>query len=252
MPKLWRWAERKRAIIAFAALCWLGYLAAVLAIMYWAFPPVLAQTPSLFLVVLVVFVGPPAWIHFNWVTAPGYLFMSNGIRRFRFSERLAAQVSRRKNADNIFGVPMLPADMRTTVCVPSASVNMSSDQRTKLVGGTWDPYLYAAAALHPDSGVLPKRTTAGAIWLDSDRLTFTAGRWRPGAVLSIPFSRVVGVWNGADIPTISSGNVIVVVVEAGGDELLFPFEVARRDSDSNRRVTVEAMVAAFRGIAQSK
>lgn len=74
---------------------------------------------------------------------------------------------------------------------------------------TWDEYLYVATGILFPDRTLPTRTLKSSVQFGSTGLTLSAGRWRPGVVLELPFSKIVGVWNGSDIKTIDSGGVLV-------------------------------------------
>ena len=53
---------------------------------------------------------------------------------------------------------------------------------------------------------------------------------------------IVGVWNGSKIETIDSGGILVVVVDAGEDELLFPFEIMRWKDRPRQRSAVDELI----------
>lgn len=53
---------------------------------------------------------------------------------------------------------------------------------------------------------------------------------------------IVGVWNGSKIATIDSGRVLVVVVDAGEDELPFPFEIMRWNDRPRQRSAVDELI----------
>ena len=89
---------------------------------------------------------------------------------------------------------------------------------------------------------VPTRTCKATLEFGSEGLTLSAGRWRPGLVLKLPYSAIIGVWNGSDIKTISSGGVLVVVVATEHDEILLLFEVAHVKAGPSERTTVEVLV----------
>ena len=53
---------------------------------------------------------------------------------------------------------------------------------------------------------------------------------------------IVGVWNGSKIATIDSGGILVVVVDAGEDELLFPFEIMRWNDRPRQRSAADELI----------
>lgn len=242
MSERWTWNRRKSRIRLASTACWVAYLVIVLAIIFIFLPPVISQNFVIFLGMVTVFVGPPAWIHYNWMHDPGYLLMSNGTRRVRFSRQVQAQISRRNNVDNAFGVPRLPADLRTSAKAGRSLASLPADEEIASVQSAWDDYLLISSlALFP-AGNYPKNTVTTRLELGADRLVLSAGRWRPGVVLNLPYSRIVGLWRGSDIATIASGDVLVVVVDTGDDEVLFPFEVIRRTAGMSKRETVDALI----------
>lgn len=207
--------------------------------------PILDQIPGvivIFLAFLAVFIVPPAWIHIAWVFFPGYLFMSNGIRSVGFSDIVQAQLSAKHNHANAFDVPPLPADLRT-------SISLSHPDHRALVSGeatsatvAWDDYRYTPSSMLFPKSTFPNTACRARLEVDPDGLTLTAGRWRPATVFELPYSMIVGVWNGSQIVTIDSGRVLVVVVDTGEDELLFPFEITRWNDGPRERSAVDELI----------
>ena len=242
MPSYWTWGERSRRIRFVIALCWLAYMFVVLGVIAFALPPVIIQIPLLFWAFIVLFVGPPAWINFVWVYFPGYLF-SFTIRSLSFNDLISAQVSHHSNTYSGFGVPKLPTDLRTSIprtVLTGLETGKGGFASTHV---SWDEYLYVSSAIVFTGRKMPTRTCRATLEFGPEGLILTAGRWRPGLVLELPYSEIVGVWNGSDIKTIDSGGVLVVVVAAGQDEILFPFEVVRAKSGLNERRTVEVLIS---------
>ena len=242
MHRRWTWLERRRKIRWIATACWSAYLATVLITVALVLPRSTTYYPGLFASLVVLAVGPPAWIHYNWIFNPAYLFGSNGIRRIRFTEQVQSQVSLKNNVGNAFGVPLVPLDLRTPLSRVAGGGGERSGADFTLIRVVWDDYLYIpGCALFPGLAV-PKRTLPAILDFGSDGLILSVGRWRPGVVFELPYSRIVGVWNGSQIKTIDSGGVLVVVVDSGDDELLFPFEVVRVAPKQSPRVAVEEMI----------
>lgn len=200
------------------------------------------QFPQAFLIAVALFVLPPAWIHVNWVFNPEYLFTSNGARRIRFSEHVEAQVSLKSNIVNDFGIPRLPVDLRTSPSRGVGGADQSAHLEMTLTRVLWDDYLYIPGRALIPAGPFPKRTLSAILEFGPDGLMLSAGLWRPGVVLELPYSRIIGVWNGSQIKTIDSGGVLVVVVDSGDDDLLFPFDVVRVTPKQSPRAAVEALV----------
>lgn len=109
----WTWQQRSRRIRSIVVACWSAYVVISAGVMVLVVPPILYQAPVLVLCIFAAFILPPAWIHVAWVYFPGYLFMSNGIRRIRSSDIVEAQISATHNRSNALGVPPLPAELRT-------------------------------------------------------------------------------------------------------------------------------------------
>lgn len=243
MPCYWTWPQRRRRICIAVAACWLANAIVVLSVIAFALPSWIIQNPFMLLVFALVFLGPPAWINVSWVYFPGYLFGSNGIGRLLFNDVVQAQVSRNSNAHNGFGVPSLPADLRTPIPRAVGTGLESSNRGFASTPVVWDQHLYVASAIVFAGRVVPKRTCRATLEFGSEGLILSVGRWRPGLVLELPYSAIVGVWNGSDIKTTNSGSVLVVVVAIEHDEILLPFEVARVRVRPNERRTAEALVA---------
>lgn len=243
MSSTWTWSERKRRIRFVLAFCWLAYVLATFGVIAFVLPSWIIQNPFMVLVFTLVFLGPPAWINISWVYFPGYLFGSNGIRRLLINEVVQAQVSRNRNAHNEFGVPELPADLRTSAS--SAGVARLEPGSSGFVSTpvVWDQHLYVASSIVFPGKAVPSRTCPAALEFGAEALLLRAGRWRPGLVLELPYDEIIGEWNGSEIKTISSGSVLVVAVATERDEVLFPFEVARVKGAPSERATVETLVA---------
>lgn len=233
MPEQWRWSERRRTVLLLGTLGWLIYIAGVTSVVLFLLPPVATQDALVVGGTIVILVGPPAWIHFNWVCNPAYLFVANDIRRLHVSRYVEAQVSRSVNRTNELGVPMLPADLRTD----SVDLRGEAEADRVKVGAwqvTWDTPLYVATRLLDSRISLPRRTIRASVELREGKMVVSAGSWRPGVVLELPYAMIVGLWNGRDVPTIGSDDVVVVVADSGRDELLFPLQVARSNRGSKR------------------
>jgi hypothetical protein len=207
------------------------------------FGPIFAISPGLFFALIFLFIGPPAWIHYNWVFDPGYLFMSNGIRRLHFSEKIQAQISQRNNSGNNFGVPLLPVDLHTSASGSDLDRAELGNRVTTSARVVWDDYLYVAIGLLFPGMRFPRTSIPAHLELNPAGVVLAAGRWRPGILLQIPYSRIVGVWNGSSIPTIASPNVLVLVVGAENDEVLLPFEVKRAKDRTSGSTQVAKLVA---------
>jgi len=230
-----------------AVVCWLLYVLAVVALILLILPSDVKRNPVLCPVVFVLFVAPPAWVHYNWIHDPGYLFMSNGIRRLRYSDHVYAQVSKEGNRRNALGIPYLPSNLHTDAEGRAPERLESGTNAAGPVPVMWDDWSYVSTSILFRERPIPARTLPATLRLTTDTLIVAAGRWRPGIVLEVPYSAIVGVWNGADIATIGSGNVLVIVAAAGADELLFPLEVTRRGALPTRRAAVEQLVIDIEG-----
>jgi hypothetical protein len=202
-------------------------------------PPILYQAPVMVLFLFATFILPPAWIHVAWVYFPGYLFMSNGIRRIRSSDIVEAQISATHNRSNALGVPPLPAELRTQASPPDRGAGR---EETTSATVAWDDYLYASSSMLFPNSAFPKAACRASLEVGSAGLTVVAGRWRPATVLELPFAMIVGVWNGSEIATIDSGRVLVVVVYTGDDELLFPFEITRWKDRPREHPAVDGLI----------
>lgn len=226
MTKTWTWRERSRRIKLLLSICWLLYVLVSVSLIILTVPPIVVTHPPIFAAVLAMYVLPAAWINLLWVYSPGYLFMSNGIRRVRPSDVVDAQISTARNRDNEYGVPALPTDLRTPIRAGAVSVPLDTTSTVHLQV-VWDEYLFAATRALLGNLPLPQRTVRATLSVGRKHLTLAAGRWRPGIVLEIPIDSIAGVWDGSEISTIDSGRVLVVVVAKGDDFVLFPFEIVR-------------------------
>ena len=242
MPKRWTWRERAQAIRWIVAGCWLTYVAMVLAVIALLLPSSISYYAGMFLSFFVLAVGPPAWINYNWVYNPAYLFGSNAIRRIHFSEQVETQVSLKNNIGNSFGVAALPLDLHTSPATVVGGVGACDGEQITSIQVVWDDYLLVPGTTLLPTSKFPRRTVPAILEFGSGGLVLSAGRWRPGVVLELPYSRIIGVWNGSEIKTIDSGGVLVVVVGSADDELLFPFEVVRVKPKQSPRAAVEALI----------
>ncbi|MET3566268.1 hypothetical protein ABIC47_001753 [Leifsonia sp. 563] len=204
--------------------------------------PLLPAHPFLFFVVIAAFVVPPAWIHIAWIHFPGYLFMSNRIRRLYASDLVESQISRNSNRGNPYGVPSLPNDLRTAAEVPSAPNHESRQQNVTSARVVWEEYLLVSSSILWPGRPMPHTTQAARLDISADAVTLSAGRWRPGTVFELPISSIVGVWDGRKIATIDSGRVLVLVVDTGQDRVLLPFEIMRGKGQPRNRDAVKDLV----------
>lgn len=115
MPKTWTWARRRQHIRTIVGAAWFVYTSIALGVVATLCWPLLFSYPIVLPIVLAAFIVPPAWIHIAWVHFPGYLLMSNGIRRLYFSDFVQAQVSAAHNRRNSLDIPALPTEMRTAI-----------------------------------------------------------------------------------------------------------------------------------------
>lgn len=241
----WTWQQRSRRIRSIVIACWSAYVVISIAGTLLIVSPVLHAIPDVIVLVLAIlaaFIVPPAWIHIAWVHFPGYLFMSNGIRRVGFSDIVRAQVSVENNRANAFGVPPLAEDLRTAVPQPTSFDAGSGSGEATTATVVWDDYLYTPSSILFPKSAFPTSTCRASLQIGSDSLTLTAGRWRPATVIELPFAMIVGVWNGSEIATIDSGRVLVVVVDNGDDELLFPFEITRWKDRPREHSAVDGLI----------
>lgn len=195
-----------------------------------------------YLILLAVFILPPAWVHILWVNFPEALFVSGGPRSIGFSDLIQAQISAKNNHANPYGVAPFPAKLRTMV-----SQSASADDGMRIgdiasVTVAWDDYLYTPTRLLFPTTRLPRTSWRANLEIGPIALTLTAGRWRPAIVVELPYSMIVGVWNGSKIATIDSGRVLVVVVDTGEDELLFPFEIMRWKDRPRQSSAVDELI----------
>jgi hypothetical protein len=110
----------------------------------------------------------------------------------------------------------------------------------------WDRFLYVAASLSglPDSQ--NRRGTKAALSIDASGLALLIGRWRPGVLFEVPPSLIVGLWNGADLPTIDDRRVLVVVIDHAGDQVLLPFSVDSWSDGQSRHFRVDELIERIR------
>ena len=240
MTDIWTWRDRARRLRLVLVVCWLLYVVVSVILIFATVPPVVANYPPMFAVILAMYVCPAIWIHVLWAFNPGYLFMSNGIRRIRSSGLVEAQTSLTKNRNNEYGVPPLQDDLSTPIRSELASASPAAREVVR-VQVVWDDYLFAASRALSSELAVPRRTMRAALRVEGSRLALEAGAWRPGAVFDLPITSIVGVWNGSEVATIGSGRVLVVVVAKGEDRLLFPLEIVRWPDRPKGVPAVEAM-----------
>lgn len=241
MSSEWSW-QRRRTVIRYIVLaCWVSYALLAHAALLIFLPPEVKQYWFAYWGIYSVLVLPAAWIHYNWVYNPAYLFGSNGIRRLRCSSQVEAQLSRNANLSNAFGVPRLPANLHTA---PESFIKSTDgDRRSQLpVKVQWDTHLYVAARLLRPHDAMPNRTITVDVHANPRNVTLTAGRWRPGIVLDVPNDSIVGTWKGESVATIGTSDVLVIVVDAkNGDEVLLPLAVVRPTKPLSKRDVVDEL-----------
>ena len=241
MSERWSWDRRRCVLRVVVLACWLTYALVVVAGLALLLPADVKQYAFAFWGVYAVFVLPPAWIHYNWVHNPGYLFGSNGIRRLRFSPQVEAQISRAANFNNAFGVPALPGNLATPRLPPSSNRQPRRGVSAKV---RWDVQLYVAAREWRPGVSIPDRTMTVGIDLNPEGVTVVAGRWRPGVLFSVGYASIVGIWNGENIATIGTSDVVVLVVDSGEDQLLLPFALVRPANGVNMREAADRLAQA--------
>ena len=242
MREEWTWVRRRQRIRVITVAAWSIYgLIVLIAVVIWCWPAI-PYYPVVVLLLVAAFVVPPAWIHIAWIHFPGYLFMSNGIRRLYVSDLVGSQISQNNNRGNIYGVPPLPDDLRTAAEVPSAPDREAPLQNITSVRVVWDEYLLVSSSILWPERPLPHTTQSARLDIRADVVTLSAGRWRPGTVFELPISSIVGVWDGRKIATIDSGRVLVLVVDTGQDRVLLPFEIMRGKEQPRNKAAVEELI----------
>ena len=217
--KDWGWKARKRFFFLVKLTAWLAYLPAVYFFMIDMTPDILTL-PAIACTVLGGFVAVPAYLQLIWIFTPEQFLRS----KLHFSDPVSAQVSLNSNRSSSgFPKARMAADLR----------NLVDDHRSSPVSAEirvrtgWDEWLHVATTLLGVPQPLPSTSTLARAELSRDYLRVAAGYWRPGVVLELPTSRIVGIWKGSEVATIGGGNVLVLVAETDNDLILVPLQVHR-------------------------
>jgi hypothetical protein len=234
---VWSWRSRRSAVRAAIVVAWLVYAAAVVLTVTSMFPPV-GWAP-----LLAVFLGSPALVHVLWVFVPGY-FLQPAVTRIVYPKQVEAQVSRNANQAAASDLPRLPDNLANLPRHTPAAAG--SGDVVLQVRTAWDRFLYVAASLSglPDSQ--NKRGTKAELSIDAAGLALLIGRWRPGVLFDVQPSSVVGLWNGADLPTIDDRQALVVVIDHAGDQVLLPFSVDSWSDGQSRHFRVDELIERIR------
>jgi hypothetical protein len=236
MHERWSWSTRSRFYFILKLLAWAAYIPAVSAFMIQRTPHIF-QSPSIALLILGGFVVVPGYLHLMWVINPGYFYRS----KLRYSDAIAAQISFKLNesGDDSIARRLSP---KLVNLVPRHGKNESA--ATCLSFRTdWDQWLGVAAELLGVRRPLPTTNTQARVEVRADRFRVLAGYLSPGVVLELPPSRIVGIWKGSEVPTIGSGQVLVLVVQSEDDLVLLPFRVHRWASGPVKSKSVPDLIS---------
>jgi hypothetical protein len=183
----------------------MAYLPAVYFFMIGMTPDILTL-PAIACTVFAGFLAIPAYVQLIWIFTPEQFLRS----KLHFSDPVSAQISLNSNRSS-FGFPSarMAADLRNLVDGHRSSP--ASGEITVRTG--WDEWLHVATTLLGVSEPLPSTSTLARAEFSRDRVRVAAGYWRPGVVLELPTSRIVGIWKGSEVATIGGGNVLVLVAE---------------------------------------
>lgn len=233
--KSWSWKRRKHFLFLAKLVAWIVYVLAVLIFLYLAFP--FAFTEPVRAVFLVgILVAMPGSVHLLWIFVPGYFYVS----RLRFTNSVKGQIS--------------PDSGRR----PASSLNVAASTLSNLSGAgsaersaqpvvlsvrtDWDQWLFAAIRLLGVRDPGPTTSSTARLEITSNGLELLVGYRRPGVVLGVSASRVVGIWKGSEIDGIGDSRVLVLVVESDEDVVLFPFHVHRWKSRTSSSRNVDDLI----------
>jgi hypothetical protein len=237
MTSVWSWRSRRSAVRVTIAVIWVVYGAAV------AFTITSMSPPIGWAPLLTVFLGSPALVHVLWVLAPDY-FLQPAVTRIVYLKRVEAHVSRNANQASASGFPLLPDNLAN---LPNRTLSTAGSGDVVLkVKTIWDRFLYVAADLSGLPDPKNKRGTKAVLSIDAAGFALLVGRWKPGVLFDVQSSSVVGLWSGADLPTIDDRQVLVVVVDHAGDQVLLPFAVASWTDGGSKHFRVDELIERIR------
>ncbi|MEN0083273.1 MAG: hypothetical protein AAGC66_00765 [Leifsonia sp.] len=210
----WTWQERQRFFLIAKAGGWAAYLSSVVLLLL-SFAPFIFQQPAGAALVIAIFAAIPAGIQVIWLLNPGFFYIS----RLRFDPAVAAHL--RPSLQSYAWLEGGLSNLHSTTWVTPDRL------RPIFVHISWDQWAQVASGLveAPRSG--PKTGSVARLEVSSRGAEFLAGYWRPGRVLHVPASNIVGLWKGSEIGSIGGRQVLVLVIKTAGDDVVFPLQVRR-------------------------
>lgn len=241
MPERWSWKRRKRFFFAAKLAAWVAYLATVLVVVFAVTPGIFAY-PLAVGTVVSIFVAMPAAAQLVWIFCPGFFYVS----RLRFNHSVRGHVSPDAAELGIAsGQPAWP-NLRNLTSVHSENAPVPS--LVLSVRTDWDQWLFVALRLLGVQEPGPATSSAARLVITHERFALSAGYWRPGVVLELPTSRIVGIWKGSEIRTIGDRRVLVLVLETDSGPVILPFQVHRWSTKTSHSRDTDELILAIEGL----
>lgn len=237
--KSWSWKRRKHFLFLAKLAAWIVYVVAVLLFLYLAFP--FGFTEPVRAVLLVgVLVAMPGSVHLLWIFVPGYFYVS----RLRFTYSVKGHISPdsgRRPASSL-NVAASTLSNLSGAGAGAGAAERSAQPVVLSVRTDWDQWLFTAIRLLGMRDPGPTTSSTARLEITSNGVELLVGYWRPGVVLGVSSSRVVGIWKGSEIDSIGDSRVLVLVVESDEDVVLFPFQVHRWKSGTSSSRNVDDLI----------
>ncbi|NUU08651.1 hypothetical protein [Leifsonia sp. C5G2] len=222
MARHWTWQERQRVFLIAMVIGWAAYLSSVVLLLL-SFEPFIFEQPAGAALVIAIFASIPAGIQVIWLLNPGFFYVS----RLRFDPAVTAHLRPSLQSHAWLGGSL--NNLRSTNSVVPDRLRLVS------IRTIWDQWTHTASGLVGAPRPGPKTGSVARVEISSRGAEFLVGYWRPGRVLHVPASNIVGLWKGSEIGSIGGRQVLVLVIKTSGDDVVFPLQVRRwsiGDTDS--------------------